>query len=446
MTRPRPKHLIPLVAAMLAATSGCGLFPAPSGLSPGAHELASAERQHAAYSERRVVVTLKPGSELQAKTLLTGRLGLKMIHDMPQLGMCALDLPAHANRDALLSSLASEPSVASVEADARVHANYQPQDPDSTLGMAGAYDAFRAELSKAWDITTGDPHVVIAVVDTGIDLTHPELRDHLVPGQNFVTEVEVSADGSSDPNAPKKLVSIPDHGPMDDGGHGTHVAGILGAAENGQGITGVAPRCMIMPVKSLAYTESGEASDVANGVVWATDHGARVINMSLGAYGGSKALEKAVAYAIAHRVVVVAAMGNDRDDPTQNYGTDPSYPAALPGVIAVGATDEDDQLTTFSNVGRWISVSAPGNNIYSTLPSYPTVNANGLDYGLLSGTSMATPFVTGAVALLLSVDPDLTPQQVKARLEATADDLGPSGFDTQYGHGRLNPYRLLQGS
>lgn len=427
-----------LLAAMLAATSGCGWTSNPTPIQ--ANRLASAQGMPSRYSQQRLVVSFKSGG--QTKSLLTGKMGLKLVRDLPQLNLSVLALPASANRAAILSTLASQPDVASVEADAIVSAQYQPQDPSCTFGNdAQAYPEFRAEMRQAWDLTLGDPNLVVAVVDTGVDVTHPELRDRMVTGQNFVTQVEEpTEDGGT------QLVDVPDRGPMDDAGHGTHCAGIIAASENQQGVTGVAPRCKIMPIKSLAYNENGFSSDVANGVVWAVDHGAKVINMSLGAYGGSKALEKAVAYALSKHVVVIAAMGNDRDKEELDFGRSPSYPAALPGVIAVGASNESDRIANFSNAGRWISVSAPGGDnaeyIYSTTPTYK-LNKVQSDYDYMRGTSMAAPFVSGLVALMLSLNHRLTPAQVKSRLETTADDLGVPGFDTLSGHGRINPYRAL---
>ncbi|MBO9540780.1 S8 family serine peptidase [bacterium] len=439
MSRRTRTVLALVLSALTAATAGCGLGGA-SGVSPTAHQLSSAGKMPAGtYSTRRVLVSFKAGQEAAGKESLKARLGMRVVQDMPQLGMSVLALPAAAQRESAMAAIAAQPAVTSVEADVRMRAGYRPQDPQSSLGsFSGLYVGFRSALFRAWDATLGDPRVVVAVVDTGVDITHPDLRDRVVTGRNFVTQIEEDQDDGT-----TKLVDLPDKGPLDDNGHGTHVAGIIAAAENLQGITGMAPRCKIMPIKSLAYNESGFSSDVAMGVVWAVDHGAHVINMSLGAYGGSKALEKAVAYALSKNVTVVAAMGNDRADADAGFGLSPSYPAALPGVIAVGATDGDDKSAYFSNAGRWISVSAPGDGILSTTPTYPVHGFVAQDYDEMSGTSMATPFVAGLTALMLSLTPNLTPQQLKGRLEASADDVGTPGFDTATGHGRINPMRAL---
>lgn len=432
--------------ALTAVTAGCGLMPGNASL--GAHQLATAKALATdAYSTHRLVVSYKSGDTSLTKSALT-QLGLRSVQDVPQLDLGVFALPNTASRTNLLAAIAAQPGVAAVEADAMVKGSYLPSDPQSSIGRdSNQYSSFRTEMRNAWGITRGDPGVVIAVIDTGVDLTHPELAEQVVPGKNFVTTAEVS-----DPETgATSLVNVPDKGPQDDNGHGTHVSGIIAAAENDHGITGVAPLCKIMPVKVLAYNESGFSSDVASGVVWAVDHGARVLNMSLGAYGGSKALEKAVAYAQSKGAVVVAAMGNDRDNPDKNFGVSPSYPAALPGVIAVAASDGQDQITYFSNAGAWVSVAAPGDGIYSTTPTYPTQGHVSLDYDEMSGTSMATPFVSGTVALMLSFYPQLgrnaqTPGLIKARLQDTADKLSSNKLSTSSGYGRINPFRALGGS
>ncbi len=266
---------------------------------------------------------------------------------------------------------------------------------------------------RAWDWTRGRPEVVVAILDTGIDLEHPDLRARLVPGISFVPGT---------------------FSPQDDHGHGTHVGGIVAAEPvTPDGALGVAPGCRLMPVKVLDAQGAGTTSRICQGIVWAVDHGARVLNLSLGGAGGGKSLEAAVAYAISRGVVVVAAMGNEGANVQE-------YPAGYPGVIAVGATDDEGRIASFSNVGRWISVSAPGSDVYSTLPmrSFTLLSEDpgaAPGHGVLSGTSMATPFVSGVAALVLSAQPALSPDAVRARLERTAQDLATPGFDTMTGFG-----------
>lgn len=242
----------------------------------------------------------------------------------------------------------------------------------------------------------------VAVVDSGADLGHPDLAAVLTPGYDLVDN---------------------DATPQDDNGHGTHVAGIIGAvAGNGIGVAGVAQRVKIMPVRVLDATGSGYSSAVAAGIRWAADHGATVVNLSLGSPDYSSLTASAVDYALARGITVVAASGNEGMSA-------PSYPAALPGVIAVGAVDRYGVLAPFSNTGSHLALAAPGVDILSTLPG---------GYGSLSGTSMAAPFVAGAAAVVRAAQPGVSATRVLSALQSTARDLGPIGLDPQYGAGRLD--------
>lgn len=423
-----------LLAVVMAFTTGCGaMAPSVSNRSLGQHQIQQANLKGAASP--RAVIEFRPGAAGRGLSELMAKHGVKSVSSIPQLGMSVVSLPRGKDRAGLLKTLAAHPDVATVEADARVRASYVPNDPQHR----SQYGNNALRLPQAWDVARGKG-VTVAVIDTGVDLGHPDLRENLVGGISFVNQVEVE----DWDNPGQTLVEpFPNKGPMDDHGHGTHVAGTIGAAMNGLGVVGAAPNAKIMPIKVLSYTRSGFGSDVASGIVWAVEHGANVINLSLGVYGGSKPVERAVRYALAKGVVVVAAMGNDREDSYLEYGIHPSYPAALPGVIAVGATDDRDQVASFSNAGKWISVSAPGVDILSTTPTYEVSDPLPYEYGSMSGTSMATPYVAGVAALLLSLYPNMTPAQVKARLESTADDVGIPGFDVYTGHGRINAARAL---
>ena len=203
-------------------------------------------------------------------------------------------------------------------------------------------------------------------------MTHPEFAGRVIPGWDFVNN---------------------DADPTDDNGHGTHVAGIIAAAmDNGNGSTGVAPGVTLMPVKALSAANSGTWANVAAGIVYAVDNGAKVINLSLGGHVPSSTFYSAITYAAAHDVLVVAGSGNLPDG-------DPVYPAAYPEVLAVSATnDQTDDWWTSSGYGDWVDVSAPGDGVWSTL----WTSANAEVYGAKSGTSMATGFVSGLAALVRS--------------------------------------------
>jgi thermitase len=305
-----------------------------------------------------------------------------------------------------------------------VGVSFTPTDPD--YFKQWSYPKIRAP--EAWDITTGSASVVVAVVDTGVDYTHPELAGRMWTdgsghyGYDFV-------DGDSDP---KDLF-----------GHGTHVAGTISAEMgNGAGGVGVAPGVKIMAVRVLDADGSGYSSWVASGIRWAADHGADIINLSLGSWWPFTVERDAVNYAYEKGCVIVAAAGND------GWGS-VGYPAAYESAIAVSATDQGDSKADFSNYGPEIEVAAPGVSIYSTMPTYHVELNNwgySMNYDYLSGTSMATPHVSGAVALLLSKYPTLTNSEVRNALAQRSVDLGSLGRDEYYGYGRIDVYNLLAGT
>ena len=285
----------------------------------------------------------------------------------------------------------------------------QPNDP---------YFGFQTDLSaidvgSAWIRTTGAPGVVVAVLDTGIDAANPEFAGRVVPGFNAVT-------GAADTTA--------DFGPTtDDAGHGTHVAGtIAAAANNGTGIAGIAPSVSIMPIKVLGADGVGDFGGLIDGVDWAVTHGARIVTMSLGGPLQPQAVpfvQQTFDRAYAAGVVVVAASGNDG-------GSADEYPCNFGHVLCVGSTTSDGTaVSIFSTRTAALSLVAPGEQITSTLP--------GGGYGYGSGTSMATPHVTGAVALLRSLQPSLSPDDVAAYLTETARPLVAGGRNAASGYGLL---------
>jgi hypothetical protein len=280
------------------------------------------------------------------------------------------------------------------------------------------YEQYQQNLRQiqapaAWDVTTGSSSTIIAILDTGIALSHPDLVAKLVPGYDFVNDDAV---------------------PDDDNGNGTHVAGVAAASTNNRrGIAGVAWQARLMPVKVLDAAARGDTDRAAQGVIWATDRGANVINLGLAGPTSSPALDDAIAYAVSKGVTIVA--------PVANIGNaELSYPAAHPQVIAVAAVDRSDRRMTTSNTGGYISVSAPGDFIASTFRS--TTGEDG--YAVASTTAQAAAHVSGVVALLLSVNPSLTPQQVRMVLETSADDVGTAGRDSETGFGRVNAARAVQ--
>lgn len=310
-----------------------------------------------------------------------------------------------------------------------------PNDPQFSLEWG--LDKVRAP--EAWDVQRGDATLIVAVVDTGIDLNHPDLAGNLVPGQDLVDLVGVSAGAGFHFEGD---VLTRDDVPQDEVGHGTHVAGTIGAVtDNAVGVAGVSWFCKLMPVRVLArvvrdadgfVSGTGTAVDIAAGIRWAVDHGASVINLSLGGPSDAFVERDAIAYAVASDVLVVAAMGNEST-------STPKFPAAYPGVLAVGAIDQHEQRASFSNTGPHIGIAAPGVGVRSTFL--------GGGFADLSGTSMATPHVAGVGALVRSADRSLSAADTKARLESTARPLRDRPTDPvpneQYGSGLVDAAAAL---
>jgi len=261
---------------------------------------------------------------------------------------------------------------------------------------------------SAWDITTGSPSIKLAVLDTGIEISHDDLFGKVILSSNFTDSPTVT----------------------DVFGHGTHVAGIAAAATNNSiGIAGAGYNTSILNGKVLGDDGSGYYSWVVNGIVWAADQGAQVINLSLGGASSSNVLQDAVNYAWSKGSVVVAAAGN-----TGN--TRPQYPGYYQNVIAVAATDSNDKKASFSTYGNWVDVAAPGVNIYSTY--------KGNSYNSLSGTSMSTPFASGVSALIWARGICETNTCVREQLEKTTDKI--SGTGKYWTWGRINAYKAVSGA
>lgn len=317
--------------------------------------------------------------------------------------------PSAVFASSALDAVAS--SVEYIEADVTVTGQLAPNDAAFTV-PSQVYGQKIVEAPRGWDLSIGAETTILAILDSGINPDHPEFAGRVLAGYDFIND---------------------DEAPLDDHGHGTHVAGIAAAAlNNAQGSAGICPQCTILPVKVLDSGNKGTWGTVAAGIYYAVDHGARVINLSLGATVSSRTLEDAIGYAEAHDVLVVASAGNAAS-------ATPYYPAALPYVIAVGATNDSDVHWSLSNTGDHIDLTAPGHRIYST---YYNLEQNA-GYTTMSGTSMASPFVTGLVGLLASFNPELTGTQIVDLMTGAADDLGETGKDAVYGYGRINIYRTL---
>jgi subtilisin family serine protease len=324
---------------------------------------------------------------------------IKCVYNIISAIACELPEPA-------IEALRKNPKVAYVEGDGVVEAIGEV--------LPWGVDRIDAEVVHPYNKGTA---VKVAIIDTGIDYTHPDLDANYKGGYDFVN---VDAD------------------PKDDNGHGTHCAGIVAAEDNDIGVIGVAPEAYLYAVKVLNNQGSGYLSDVILGIEWSVTNGMQVVSMSLGTSTYSQSLKDACNNAYNAGLVLVAAAGNSGDG---NPATDEySYPAAYDSVIAVGATDKFDTAPSWSNSGPYLELAAPGVSIYSTLPTYRVTltRTYGYSYGTLSGTSMSCPHVAGTVALVIASDPTLTNEAVRTRLQKTADDLGPVGWDTVYGYGLVD--------
>ena len=382
-------------------TLAFGLTPAASSPWPAPHN-----QPAPACADDRLTVRLRPGVSPGALDALLARRHLALSRTIAPLRIHVLrSLPGQAK--ALAAELNRLDEIDYAAPDCKVSGGFVPNDPyynDPTK----VYGPQMINAAAAWDYGFGSG-VVVAVLDSGISMTHPEFSGRILPGWNFVANPD-------------------NNNPQDDHGHGTHVTGIaLAAINNGVGIAGMAGQASILPVKVLDSTNNGYWSDVISGIIWAVDQGADVINMSLSGTVGDPGLPAALQYAVAHDVLIVAAMGN-------SAGTTPEYPSYYNETFAVGATTSADVRWSLSNYGNHMDVVAPGATVYSTLWSASNPNT----YGFKSGTSMATPHVAGLAALIRASRPDLTLWDVRAIIEQTAVDKGDPGFDIEYAWGRVN--------
>jgi thermitase len=326
----------------------------------------------------------------------------------------------------IVEALNANPAVEYAELNYRIHIFGVPNDRRYSEQWAHPI----VQSPAAWDLSTGSSSVTIAIVDSGIDESHPDLQARIVAGHDFVDD---------------------DTNPHDLNGHGTHCAGIAAAVTNNSiGVAGMDWQARIMPVRVIDKEGYGDVEALANGIRWASQEGADVISISLGLSAYSSTLQGAVNDAHAAGSLIVAAMGNNRlQNPTM-------YPAANDNVMAVAATTRYDTYAYYSQYGAHCDIAAPGGDmryadedgILSTLPTYDGFDLQTRygclkNYDYLQGTSMATPHVAGLAALVWSLNPNLTPNQVQATIQGTAEDLGDPGRDRDYGWGRIDAYRAL---
>ncbi len=354
--------------------------------------------------DTQIVVRLAEG---MSPDVVAGKIKAQVIRRGP-LNYATLLLTGTMNKEQALERLRLEQGVLGAEENQRRHTS------SMVISESGQYTKQWSMnvtgVPEAWATGATGQGITIAIVDTGVDLKHPDLQNNIVPGYNALTNSTTLGKN------------------QDNNGHGTHVAGIAAAELNGIGIVGVAYKANIMPIKAMDKDGEGYDDAIAAGIVWAADHGAQIINLSLGSGREADVLTEAVAYAAGQGVLLIAAAGNYDPETGTNPGID--YPAADPNVLAITATDQKDQIADFSATGPEVALAAPGSGIISTW-----LNST---YAIAEGTSMSAPFVAGVAALIWSQHPDWSKQQVVQALETGVRDLGDKGRDQDYGYGLVD--------
>jgi len=347
-----------------------------------------------------MIVVFKEGTSKTKKSEVGNKYGLEKIRGLELINGQSVYIDSRK-----IADLMQDENIELVEKDNMAKALAKPSKPATSPSQKLPWGIERVNSNDVWDVATGSG-VNVAVVDTGVDRTHPDLVANLRGGANFVATVRSY---------------------NDDNGHGTHVAGIIAAADNTIGVVGVAPKANIYAVKVLNKSGTGYISDIIAGIQWSVDNGMDIVNMSLGSNYPSDAFESAINAASNAGVIIVAAAGND--------SSSVDYPAAYEKAIAVSATDINDSLASFSSRGEQIDVAAPGVSIYSTY--------KGGAYATMSGTSMATPHVSGIIALMLQREPGLTLGEIRQQFETGCVDLGTDGKDPYFGYGLVDSLNLV---
>jgi thermitase len=383
---------LPMIAFAGADGGGAGVTVAPTAPTGG-----PAVRGAGTHADA-LLVRIRPGASGSAVDALLSAAGATQVGRLDQIDTRVVTAAAGRTRAAVRLALLASPSVASVEDDVAGTVTLEPND----ALWSNEWSARKVRADRAWNYTTGDGGPVIAVLDTGVKAGHVDLSGRVLAGWDFV-------------NA--------DANPADDNGHGTMVAGVAaGLGNNAVGIAGTCWGCRILPVKVADLYGNVKWSNAAAGLIWATDNGATVINMSFGKTTGSDTLAAGVAYAHSHGVVVVAAAGNEGNKAR-------FYPASYPGVLSVAATNSSDHLYSWSTRGSWVRLAAPG-------CTWTTKRGGG--WGSFCGTSASAPIVAGIAGLALALKPDATQSDLEQTIIDTAVFV-----TSAIGGGRVDAYAVL---
>lgn len=420
--------------------------------------------QQVEYVDGQIAVKMNEGINEEDVITLLAQYEATIVEDFDIIRWGLIEVQEGTDIFSIIEDLLLSNLIENAEPNVIARADFEPNDPYYLNGHqwalknngqsppGGTPDA-DIDAPEAWNITLGNSDIIISVLDSGIPLDentftlcHPDLDDpnKFILGPDFVDE----------PGTPEY-----EEGVRDRYGHGTHVAGIISAETNNQiGISGVAGNCKVMVIQVLDGSGNGSFADFKNGVIWAVDHNAKIINYSAGGRQTLQA-EDAVKYAYEHNVFISASAGNQNGGSVgypagfSLHGTYPGFENGYSNVTCISATDHNDQFSPYSSKGPEVNVAASGgygypfneDDIFATTPNYPFnlepyVTQN---YGYIAGTSMAAPHVAGIAGLILSVNPDLTASQIRTIIEQSADDKGDPGKDEYYGWGRVNAYQAV---
>jgi subtilisin family serine protease len=414
-----------------------------SGLATGSSAIDKTIKKHATKSFERVAVK---GEKSKVNSEFFGWYKVSLDPNKPITAIEKNGKVYYSELENFQQELEHTSGVEKVEKDYITHASLIPNDTYYSSsgswgqGFEDLWGVKKIDLAGAWDQTTGSSNITVAVIDTGVDRTHPDMTANIWtnPNENPSNGVDNDNDGYINDYYGWNWCNN-NNNTQDDNGHGTHVAGIIAAgSNNGKGITGVSWGAKIMTLKYLCADGTGSTSNAALALEYAADHGARISSNSYGCLCANDSfLNDAIQYEYDRGTIPVVAAGNSASDALD------FAPAAVDGAITVGATDNTNALASFSNIGPRIDVVAPGVDILSLKSSQAShtciggsiVNTN---YCHISGTSMATPYVSGLISLMLSMNTNLTTEQVRQILRTTSTDLGTIGRDTSFGSGLIN--------